>query len=67
MHPQLTLDLAHDAQQRRLDEARRHRAPRGSEPWPAPAGAQPAASRLSAVLDLGRRVTTRLSPARRTA
>ena len=67
MHPQLTLDLAHDAQQRRLEEARRHRGPHPTDPSLVMAHPQLPASRLATVLDLGRRFTAWISPARRTA
>ncbi len=67
MHPQLTLELAHDAQQRRLEDARRSRRAGTPQPLPTPAVRQLSRTHRAGVLDLVRRIAARLSPARRPA
>jgi hypothetical protein len=67
MHPQHTLELVHDAQQRRLEEARRSRRPGTLQPLPAPAVQRLSPAHRAGLLALARRITARLSPARRPA
>jgi hypothetical protein len=67
MHPQLTLELVHDAQQRRLEDARRSRGPGRARSLAAPTVQRLSRSHRVGVLALVRRIAARLSPVRRPA
>jgi hypothetical protein len=67
MHPQLTLDLVHDAQDRRVEQARRYRLRGNRQNVSDQPDPRPSLTRPATVLDLGRRLAAWLSPARRPA
>jgi hypothetical protein len=67
MHPQLTLDLVHDAQDRRVEQARRYRLRGTRQNFSDQADPRLSVSRLATVIDLGRRLAAWLSPASRPA